>query len=229
MFHLVRHWWTGGRGKVTLRLFLFEFVVVVLGVLAAQGLANWVQQRGERDEGERLLASTMGDLRTFQQILNYWGQFGPCLRQHVADLGRVAAAGGSVPIEEIGRPSLPNLGDTTMSAEDQRKLRIVVTPDRADAIMGFLVSVKAYNVKLESVAAQWPALALLDGTSGPPSAEDRSRARLAATTIDNELRWMAYIHRVQKAEFPSAGLPVSDDLGGRDEVVDDCGLLKDWR
>jgi hypothetical protein len=29
MFQTVRHWLIGGRGKVTARLFLFEFLVVV--------------------------------------------------------------------------------------------------------------------------------------------------------------------------------------------------------
>ena len=37
MFQTVRHWWGSGRGKVTGRLFLFELLVVVIGVLIAQG------------------------------------------------------------------------------------------------------------------------------------------------------------------------------------------------
>lgn len=45
MFHAIRQWWGGGRGKVTLRLFLFEFLVVVAGVLTAQALASWGRPR----------------------------------------------------------------------------------------------------------------------------------------------------------------------------------------
>ena len=48
MFQTVRHWWGSGRGKVTARLFLFEFLVVVAGVLTAQALANWVADRAEQ-------------------------------------------------------------------------------------------------------------------------------------------------------------------------------------
>ena len=45
MFHAVRQWWWAGRGQATARLFLFEFLVVVAGVLTAQALANWVADR----------------------------------------------------------------------------------------------------------------------------------------------------------------------------------------
>ena len=58
MFHTVRRWWGNERGKVTTRLFLFEFVVVVAGVLTAQALASWVTDRVERravnEEDERV-------------------------------------------------------------------------------------------------------------------------------------------------------------------------------
>ena len=56
MFQAVRQWWGNGRGKLTARLFVFEFVVVVAGVLAAQALANWVGTRAEREAGRRLFA-----------------------------------------------------------------------------------------------------------------------------------------------------------------------------
>ena len=42
MFQTVRHWWGSGRGKITARLFLFELLVVVIGVLIAQMLAGYV-------------------------------------------------------------------------------------------------------------------------------------------------------------------------------------------
>ena len=48
MFHAVRQWWGSGRGKITARLFAFEFLVVVAGVLTAQALANWVADRADQ-------------------------------------------------------------------------------------------------------------------------------------------------------------------------------------
>ena len=47
MFQTVRHWWGNGRGKVTARLFAFELLVVVAGVLIAQALADIVQGRDD--------------------------------------------------------------------------------------------------------------------------------------------------------------------------------------
>ena len=58
MFQAVRRWWGSGRGKVTTRLFLFEFVVVVAGVFTAQALASWLSDRAEdraiHEENERI-------------------------------------------------------------------------------------------------------------------------------------------------------------------------------
>ena len=60
MFQAVRHWWGGGRGKITARLFLFELFVVVAGVLIAQALAAYVQQRSDLARRKRSgLASDM--------------------------------------------------------------------------------------------------------------------------------------------------------------------------
>ena len=72
MFHAVRQWWGEGCGKATARLFAFEFLVIVAGVLVAQALANWVAERGQRAEGERLLGQTMEIGRGLQRDLSYW-------------------------------------------------------------------------------------------------------------------------------------------------------------
>lgn len=45
MFAAVRSAWSRAREKNLLGLFAFEFVVVVLGVLAAQAVQSWVQER----------------------------------------------------------------------------------------------------------------------------------------------------------------------------------------
>lgn len=58
MFRAVRHWWQVGDGKATARLFLFELVVVVVGVmiaLAAQEGVEAVRWREEVDATEDAL------------------------------------------------------------------------------------------------------------------------------------------------------------------------------
>lgn len=58
MFRAVRHWWQGGDGKTTARLFVFELFVVVAGVLIALGtdqlVSNWRWQGEVRDSDRRI-------------------------------------------------------------------------------------------------------------------------------------------------------------------------------
>ena len=230
MFRTVRHWWGSGQGKSTVRLFAFEFMVVVLGVLVAQGVADWAQSHGEQAEGERLLANATGLAGGLQRDFNYWGRFGPCLRGHVAGIGKAAATGRTMTAEEIGRPALPLPDTVQLSADDWRKIRMVVPDKRADALVGIFGAGSAYQQFISDIAQQWPTLRLLDGTDGPVSAEDRSRVRLAAIVIDNDLRWMMFQHATGSPRaFPAAGIATSADLPDSAALVDNCGLLKDWR
>lgn len=129
MFRAVRHWWDSGRGKVTARLFLFEFVVVMAGVLAAQGLQSWLAGRADDREGEALLAAATANGKDIGRAANYWGRHGQCLRNHVDDIARHAVAGRSMTNEEIGRPGLPSAEPIELSESDRRKIDGVADPD----------------------------------------------------------------------------------------------------
>lgn len=63
MFRAVRHWWQGGDGKTTARLFVFELCVVVAGVLIALGaeqmVSNWRWQ-GEVRDSDRRISNELG-------------------------------------------------------------------------------------------------------------------------------------------------------------------------
>ncbi len=63
MFRTVRHWWQGGDGKTTARLFVFELFVVVAGVLIAlsaeQLVSNWHWQ-GEVRNSDRRIREELG-------------------------------------------------------------------------------------------------------------------------------------------------------------------------
>lgn len=58
MFRAVLHWWQGGDGKTTARLFVFELFVVVAGVLIALGaeqmVSNWHWQDEVRVSDRRI-------------------------------------------------------------------------------------------------------------------------------------------------------------------------------
>ena len=105
MFQAVRQWWSGGRGKVTARLFLFEFAVVVVGVLTAQGLASWVADRAEQrsvGEEDKRVRYEIGRTR---QVARLWSAATPCLmsesRLSLAEPPRASR----LPSMNYGRPA----------------------------------------------------------------------------------------------------------------------------
>ena len=190
MFQAVRQWWGSGRGKLTGRLFLFEFAVVVVGVLAAQGLANWVGTRAEREAGRRLFADATEGARQLDRTFGYWQRFAPCLRSHVVSISRAAANGGSMSGDAIGRPAVPSPGEPQFSADDWRKIALVATPEQVQSLRELQATASVYNAYASETARQWATFRLLDSSLGAASPEDRSRVRAAAMQVDSTLRWM---------------------------------------
>ena len=229
MFQAVRHWWGGGRGKLTARLFVFEFVVVVVGVLAAQALANWVGTRAERHQGERLFADAVESARQLDRTLGYWQRFAPCVRSHVASISRAAANGDSMTGDAIGRPALPRPGEPQFGAEDWRKIALVATPEQVQSLRELQATASVHNAYASETARQWSTFRLLDLSLGAASPEDRSRVRAAAMQVDSTLRWMMNRRTGNPADFRPLGLgstPIDPALLPR---VDSCDRLKDWR
>ena len=208
---------------------MFEFAVVVAGVLAAQGLANWVGTRAEREAGGRLFADAREGARQLDRTFSYWQRFAPCLRSHVASISRAAANGGSMTGDAIGRPALPSPVEPQFSADDWRKIALVATPDQVQSLRGLQATANVHNAYSSEMARQWSSFRLLDPSLGAASPEDRSRVRAAAMQVDSTLRWMMNRRIGDPADFRPLGLgstPIDPAILPR---VDACGMLKDWR
>lgn len=86
MFRTVRHWWQGGDGKTTARLFVFELFVVVAGVLIALGaeqlVSNWHWQGEVRDSDRRISDELGYDLANAYERL----AINDCLEPRLAEL-----------------------------------------------------------------------------------------------------------------------------------------------
>jgi hypothetical protein len=230
MFKAVRGSFRGHRLQRAARLFAFEFVVVVAGVLVAQGLADWVQDRTDIAEGRRLAVEATDQARGFQRSLNFWAKFGPCVRGHVADIARAAATGRTMTAAEIGRPALPSGDERIFDSDDWRKMRQVLPKDRADALLVIAQTTQTYNDFTSDIARQWALFRLIDTSAGEPSAEDHSRVRQAAAMIDNDVRWMMFQHATgSTGNMQATGIGRYAELPASARLVNRCGLLEDWR
>lgn len=219
----------GHKIQRTVRLFLFEFVVVLLGVLAAQMLQVFVQERQARSDANFAYEQLQQNIANLKAIGDFWSTSGPCLIDHVAMIARSAAEGKTLTSGTIGRPALPtpefaDWTEATRAAVERQFGKQVVADhasvgQQAEIIIGFN----------REIAADWAAFGVLDERLGRASSEDRANARLAAARAWTQLK----MQRFKVAEIKRLGdryrVPASRaDTDEYRSITDKCGLLKSW-
>lgn len=188
MFQTVRHWWGSGRGKVTARLFLFEFVVVVAGVLTAQALANWVARRAEdrviQEENERVRY----EIGRARQNARIWTVAEPCLEQRVDEVLRMASGDGELRAGDLTAPQFTGYTVEPLPEDMRRAMGVRLGPKVIDDYAG-ISSVTALIVNdYREVRRGWDRFALLDPSLGSPSQADRATVRDVAVQVRSQLR-----------------------------------------
>lgn len=205
MFRAVRHWWGSGRGKVTARLFVFELLVVIVGVFIAQALANWVQHRGEIERMERSDRFAGREMALSYGAALVWQRASPCLRDRLAQIMRLASK-GAVPAQLAARPRVERIEMTPVPSEDFLLLRDVKGDRRADLINSFVSNVGAFNNHIPPITGQWGRIELVDERLGSVSAGDRETARQAAADIRAHLRAIEVLGQYIIDDSRNAGL-----------------------
>lgn len=195
MFATVRHWWTGGRGKVTGRLFLFEFFVVVLGVLVAQWVADWADERAAKERLATATARLDRDIENNLHAATAWQMAMPCFQDRIGTIMRLAANGEEVPSDLLVRPALRLFQQQTLSEEDDLLLRRTGGEERANTYSQFEdARVSAMDAGTD-LANHWLALAVLDPVYGPVDEGDRTNARHDAAQMLSALRRLDILSR----------------------------------
>lgn len=229
MFHAIRQWWGGGRGKVTLRLFLFEFLVVVAGVLTAQALASWVagrvEQRAVKEEDKRVRY----EIGRARQVARIWSAATPCLVERVERVARLASTTGPVNVDELKVPQFIGYIVEPYSADMNRQFHDRLGNDRVDnyAVVTS-ASVTLVNT-YRDVRRGWDRFALLDPALGPASAADRATVRDVAVQLRSQLDLIQM--SAETIESTAAGLEIapltSDADYGAVMPVTNCSEI--WR
>ena len=223
MFRTVRHWWSEGSGQNTARLFVFEFVVVVAGVLVAQGLAKWVQQQADHSEGRQLVAVAQLFVRSSNERANYWLRHASCVRRHVDDISRAAAAGRTLSSDAIGYATMPAVRTPDFTQDQLDKLALVIGDKRTRAVQRFELIDALATDDSTIISNEWTKLRLLDPSLGTPSAEDRAQVRLAAIVLDSRFTYLFGHAGLVRQAIASTGMPLTDGQPANLHV-DSCGL-----
>ena len=229
MFAAVRKTLTGAwrnlREGSLAKLFLFEFVVVLLGVLAAQWVAEWAQER----QLERQAQAAFDDAREAARVINNgYGWFAakaPCMIDRTREVASAAANGGTMSRAEIGRPALP-LGLMPDWNEDVRQAALKrFGPDKMIAIVSFEITEESMRDASQRLRNAWSTFSLLDPDSGTPSAADRHAVRLAAVQAADYLRFLAFLKNSRNETLVALQLG-EPDFSELESVTDECGMLK---
>jgi hypothetical protein len=219
----------GRRLRRTARLFVFEFVVVLLGVLAAQMLQNFVAERRSRGDAAFAYDQLRQNIANLKAIAYYWDRSAPCLIDHVERIAEAASAGRMLPANAIGRPALPTpeftewTEPTRAAVERRYGPQVVADHDavgqQAEIILGFN----------REIASDWSAFPLLDERLGTASAEDQANVRLAAARALTQLRMQRFkVIEIRRVGDRYAVAPSADDTNDYRSITNNCGLLKNW-
>jgi hypothetical protein len=219
----------GHRLQRTARLFLFEFVVVLLGVLAAQMLQDFVAERRSRDDAAFAYDQLQQNIANMKAIANFWDRSAPCLIDHVQTIAEAASVGRPLPTNAIGRPALPTpefteWTEATRAAVERRFGPEVVADhdsvgQQAQIILGFN----------REIASDWSAFPLLDERLGVASAEDRANVRLVAARALTQLKMQRFkVVEIKRVANRYSVAPSAENTDEYRSITNDCGLLKNW-
>ncbi len=175
--------WSALRSRGLVTLFFFELVVVTLGILLAQGLADWESDRSANRDMEA------ARLRAFREIggaaynVRWWSDVSPCLENHMRDVLRAASGDGAIAPDRQERPSIGAIAMTDIDAATLRRLADRHGAVEADEIQKAARQVARIQERREGIADAWQAFVRLDPRNGAISASDRDAARASAAQI----------------------------------------------
>lgn len=179
MFRTVRHWWSEGSGQHTARLFVFEFVVVVAGVLVAQALANWARDREIDRQVTEENSRVEYQIGRTQQYYRVWKVALPCLRARMFTLIAAIDTDQRYPDDYLILPAGLTYNVEPVSLDVARPMRDEYGARRMEDF--FYANATAENGKSSSkdLVDQWSKFALLAPRYGKLESADRADLRAA--------------------------------------------------
>ncbi|WP_157096733.1 hypothetical protein [Tsuneonella dongtanensis] len=181
-------WHTGLRARGTLSLFAFEFFVVVLGVLAAQAVQSWVQDREQRLHAEAEQARLEQGFIQSRQSAQVWRAALPCLRDRVREVMRIAGSGALLDNAQSRRPKLVQSTYPGVSPETSRLIEQRIGPQQTGILLATQARFDTVKLAADEIRVEWEMFRLLDPDFGQTGSADRAAVRASGAAILNSLR-----------------------------------------
>ncbi|RDC60918.1 hypothetical protein HME9302_02135 [Alteripontixanthobacter maritimus] len=202
MFLTAREWFRKrsevhprGRKRRIAKLFVFEFTIVVLGVLAAQMLQNQVVQNTEIRRGNTVASQMEQAALHFAAIANVGQRNESCFRERLTRLSTVNRLNERMSVNALGRPNLSGVYEFEWGSaafREASKARGHVFTSKAQQLVGVFEDYDRLAAQIEN---NWRTVGLLDPSNGPLSVQDRAEIRNALLDIQADWTIAQRIYR----------------------------------
>lgn len=180
--------WKGLRARGLPSLFLFELVVVTLGVLIAQGLADWAGRRGDIEKMEQARLRTNEDIAIFGGSARAWQRAIPCFDKRMDEILQQIDAKGEIDPGLGDRPGFASVLIDGLSTEQVDLLREEAGEAVANRYQDAAYHSRSLDARMNELLDAWQGVALVDPANGRVSDDDRFEAKRAAVRIKTLLR-----------------------------------------
>lgn len=195
MFHLIREYFAAsedrpprkGRARKLAGLFAFEFVVVLLGVLAAQLLQSWMADRGDRANAQEAMASYRAIIPEVLTVAEFRWRTAPCLQKRMLSYAKIAGANGTIPDRDIQTPDMPMPSVPIWTKPTRALVERCYGREEVQRYDAVALLVKMIAERQRAIEADWTIFGLLAEEVAPAMDEDRSAVRLAAARVSGSL------------------------------------------
>lgn len=216
MFHALRAFfihpdgnrWRGRRARALAWLFLFEFAVVLLGVLAAQLTQGWFAVRADRARAQEAVAMLHREAEQFARLAEFRLRTHECEKARIERLVQLADGDGRATPEDIATPLMPMPSITEWSDATRALVALHAGMEEANGHDGFKLLATMISERQRRLEDQWADFRLLSHGDGTLDDGERAAVRLAAARVAGLLHQIDNNARFVRQRFPE--LPDAD-------------------
>lgn len=226
MFRAIRNWQVNGKARHLVGLFAFEFVVIVLGVLTAQAVADWSKNRTAQRDMLKNKERADAQIAFLAATSIAYGRIIPCMERRIIGVMRGASGTGDVDSKFLVRPILWNYPYTDLTSESLLNLRAHFGDQVSENYERIAVYAGRSNLLIVSLANDWEALSIISPDSGEVGPGDRQEARILASRMRSTLRSLEKMS--DNIVYRARSLGVTPRLKADQRLPEGCADLWRW-
>jgi hypothetical protein len=206
MFRVWRDWRLGDKAQHTLGLFAFEFLVVVLGVLTAQAVADWSRERADLRDMRASKQRADVEIARLAATAAAYGRVIPCMDERMLVVMRAASGEGRIDPAVFVRPVFRGGNFTALSDKTLTGIAAQHGPAIADRYARTELDARRLIDLVQDLAGGWQSLSIMSEETGRVGPGDRQEARIVASRMRSTLRNLDRVSRNLAAHARELGI-----------------------